>query len=180
MRVISGTARGAKLITLEGLETRPTGERVKEGLFSALNFVLPGARVLELFAGSGQLGIEALSRGASFCTFVELSKQACSIVESNIKKTGFEGKSRLVNGDCGQFLSRCRDIYDIILLDPPYRKGTADLLMPMLSDRCAEGGLVALETERKYNAPSEFGGLKLKKSYNYGNTAVHLYKKTEE
>lgn len=179
MRIISGTARGAKLISLEGLETRPTGERVKEGLFSALHFELIGAKVLELFAGSGQLGLEALSRGATVCTFVDSNRSACEVIRANAAKTGFENASHVINSDCEQFLLRNRDIYDIIILDPPYRKGLADQLLPLVERAVAPGGLVSVETERKYVPQEEYAGLKLKKSYNYGNTSVHLYRKED-
>lgn len=180
MRVISGSARGVTLVMLEGLETRPTAEKVKEAMFSAINFDLPGAHVLDIYAGSGQLGIEALSRGASDCTFVERSRAACAVIRKNIEKAKFSEKSRVITADCEIFLSQKSRGYDIIISDPPYRKGTPDAILPMLADLTAEGGLVLLETERGYQAPAQCGGLRLHKTYHYGNTAVHLYRKPSQ
>ena len=123
MRIITGSARGIKLETLEGLDTRPTAERVKESVFSMLQFELENRRVLDLFAGSGQMGLEALSRGAQGCTFVENSLEAMEIVKRNAKKTRLIDKCRIVNMDYKDYLRGAarRDRFDIVILDPPYR-----------------------------------------------------------
>ncbi len=122
MRIITGSAKGIKLVTLEGLATRPTSERAKEALFSMIQFEIEGRRVLDLFAGSGQLGLEALSRGAEMCVFTDASGDAISIVKKNIAKTRFEDKARTVVCDYSGFLRKAdgREEFDIIFLDPPY------------------------------------------------------------
>lgn len=122
MRIITGVARGIKLETLEGNDTRPTAERVKESVFSMLQFEIENRKVLDLFAGSGQMGLEALSRGAMSCTFVEKSLDAMEIVKKNAKKTKLIEKCKIVNVDYKDFLrgARGREKFDIVILDPPY------------------------------------------------------------
>ena len=120
MRVITGTARSTPLKAPKGLETRPTLDQVKEGLFSAIQFDGPGARALDLFAGSGQLGIEALSRGAAHCTFVDKGREPIAVIRENLKKTRLEERATVVQADYSSWLKTCRQQYDLILLDPPY------------------------------------------------------------
>ena len=122
MRVITGIARGRRLKEPQGLETRPTTDRVKEGIFSSIQFEIEGRRVLDLFGGTGQMGIEALSRGAAHCTFVDLRKEAVGIIRENLKLTGLEGQATVVQRDALAFLTRCREKYDVIFLDPPYAR----------------------------------------------------------
>ena len=125
MRVIAGQARGRRLQALEGEETRPTLDRVKEGLFSSIQFVIEGARVLDLFAGSGQLGIEALSRGASFVVFIDQNPAATAIVTQNCKACGVFGASRVATMSAESFLAGSREQFDLVFLDPPYRGGSS-------------------------------------------------------
>ena len=106
MRVIAGAERGITLKTPEGLRTRPTAERVKEGLFSAIQFEIPGTRVLDLFAGTGQLGIEALSRGARDAVFVDMGADACRLVRENLQRTGLTGRAQVVQADYLRYLER--------------------------------------------------------------------------
>ena len=122
MRIITGTAKGTKLFTLEGDATRPTAERAKEALFSMIQFDIEGRRVLDLFAGSGQLGLEALSRGAAYCMFTDASADAIGIVRKNIEKTHFAEQSKTMITDYRSFLRKSsgREGFDIIFLDPPY------------------------------------------------------------
>ena len=120
MRVITGKARGINLKTPEGLQTRPTTDRVKEALFSVIHFDVPGARVLDLFGGTGQLGIEALSRGAKRAVFVDESEKACKLIRENLKRTRLEQEATVLRGDYLAYLGRCTEKFDIILLDPPY------------------------------------------------------------
>ena len=124
MRVITGTAKGVRLDTLEGETTRPTSERAKEAMFSMIQFEIEGRRVLDLFAGSGQLGIEAISRGAHSAVFVDRSREAVSIIRKNVEKTKFGEIGTVVNTD---FLSYLRhphgQKFDLVLLDPPYALG---------------------------------------------------------
>ena len=120
MRVITGTARGKRLKELPGLDTRPTTDRVKEGLFNIIQFDIEGRRVLDLFAGTGQLGIEALSRGAAFCDFVDRNPAAVKIVRENLQATGLADRGTVHNRDFAAFLPGIRRRYDLIFLDPPY------------------------------------------------------------
>ena len=108
MRGISGTARGRRLKELQGMETRPTTDRVKEALFNIVQFELPGRQVLDLFAGTGQLGIEALSRGAARCTFVDQRRDAAALVRENLKLTGLSQQAQVVQADSISFLMSCR------------------------------------------------------------------------
>lgn len=124
MRIISGSARGTKLYTLDGLTTRPTLDRVKEPLFNIINFNLQDAVVLDLFAGSGALGLEAISRGASKVVFSENNRKAIEIVEKNIEKTKFSEKTVLLKTDFEKALDKVANDnikFDIVFLDPPYK-----------------------------------------------------------
>ena len=124
MRIITGKARGIRLDTLEGEETRPTSERVKEAVFSMLQFDIEGRCVLDLFAGSGQMGLEAVSRGAISATMVDKSKNALKIIERNTKKTGLYEQCEIKNSDSLDFIRRNKGKkYDIIFIDPPYASG---------------------------------------------------------
>ena len=178
MRVIAGSARGVRLSALPGREvTRPTVDRVKEGMFSAVQFLLPGAQVLDLFAGSGQLGIEALSRGAQHCVFVDESKAAVRVIRQNLQAAQLLARAQVVNGPAQGFLCSCAQQFDLILLDPPYRQGTVAALLPQLARVLAPGGAVLCETEQGALLPQQPEGLVLKKEYRYGTVRVTKYEK---
>lgn len=180
MRVIAGEARGSKLAALPGMDvTRPTGDRVKEGMFSAVQFVLPGAKVLDLFAGSGQLGIEALSRGAAKCVFVDENRDAAAVVTQNLKSTGLYKKAVVANTEAHSFLSGTRDSFDVILLDPPYRCGTVEKVLPAVEKVLAEAGVVLAETELAAVLPETVGTLVRKKQYRYGTVLVSRYEREQ-
>ena len=179
MRVITGSARGVTLKTPEGMQTRPTTDRVKEALFSIIHFDIPGAKVLDLFGGTGQLGIEALSRGAESATFVDQSSAACALIKENLRRTKFEQKGRVVRGDYLEYLSRCREKYDIILLDPPY----AEVFLENALKRIAEidilqsGGIIVAERPLGKDLPWELEGFTRSKDYKYGKVLLTLYRK---
>ena len=139
MRIITGTARGKKLETLEGENTRPTGERVKEAVFSMIQFDIEGRRVLDLFGGSGQLALEALSRGAASAVITDNSPEAVEIIKRNAKGTRLFDRCRVSVMDAEQFLRRAagRESFDIIFLDPPYK---SDYMTRALS-LIASGGI---------------------------------------
>lgn len=141
MRIITGTARGTKLATLEGENTRPTAERVKEAVFSMLQFELEGRTVLDLFAGSGQLGLEALSRGAEKATLIDDSREANAIIMENAKKTHLFDRCRISCADYATFIRGAagREKYHIVFLDPPYAAG----LMPVVLAKLADSGILA-------------------------------------
>ena len=122
MRIITGRARGIKLNTLEGENTRPTSERAKEAVFSMIQFDIEGREVLDLFAGSGQMGLEAVSRGAASTTFIDKSKDAAKIISQNMEKTKLSESCRLFNSDVNDFIrvTRGRKKYDVVFIDPPY------------------------------------------------------------
>ena len=181
MRVISGSARGTRLAALPGEDiTRPTVDRVKEGMFSALQFILPGARVLDLFAGSGQLGIEALSRGAADCVFVDQDRGAARIVQQNCKAAGVQDRSRVRNIGADVFLAGCGEQFHIVLLDPPYRQGTLARILPQVARVTAPGGTVLCESELAAELPDVCEGLCKKKQYRYGTVLVTRYEKERE
>ena len=131
MRIIAGTARGTALKTLPGTDvTRPTVARVKEGMFSAVQFLVPGARVLDAFAGSGQLGLEALSRGAASCVFLDESRAACAVVRENAAAARLAERARVLQTSAGAYLAACPQTFHLILLAPPYRRGTVAAILP--------------------------------------------------
>ena len=120
MRVITGKARGVSLKTPDGMLTRPTADRVKEALFSIINFDIPGAKELALFGGTGLLGIAALSRGADRAVFVDAREDACKLIRENLTRTKLQSTAQVVRSDYMDYLNRCREPFSIIFLDPPY------------------------------------------------------------
>lgn len=181
MRVITGSARGIRLKTLEGLDVRPTTDRVKEGMFSAIHFDIPGSRVLDLFAGSGQLGIEALSRGAKQAVFVDQSAQSLGVVKENLKKTGFIDRSEVHQKTAEQFIRTCPpDSFDLIFLDPPYRMQILEQILPDLQPLLHPGGKIIAEHEKNYEIPEKIFNLRLQKNYFYGKIVVSVLTLEEE
>lgn len=136
MRIITGRARGTKLVTLEGNNTRPTSERVKEAVFSMIQFDIEGRNVLDVFAGSGQMGLEALSRGALNATFVDNSKEAINVIKQNVSKTHFEKQSQIILSDAVDYLNKIkgRESFDIVFIDPPYAVGVQAKILELLMD----------------------------------------------
>ena len=178
MRVIAGTARGKNLQALPGEEiTRPTIDRVKEAMFSSVQFLVPGARVLDLFAGSGQLGIEALSRGAKSCLFVDRSPEALAVVTANCKTAGVDRQNDIRHGEALQFLANIRGPFDLVLLDPPFRRGLLAQVLPALQDKLAPGGVILAESEREAQLPERVGALVCVKQYYYGKIMVSRYER---
>ena len=179
MRVITGKARGVLLKTPEGMLTRPTSDRVKEALFSIVNFDLPGANVLDLFAGTGQLGIEALSRGAKHAVFVDAREDACKIVRENLRRTKLENEAKVVRGDYLDYLRRCKEKYDIILLDPPYAEVFLENALKCITeiDILHSGGIIVAERPLGKELPWEFDGFTRSKDYKYGKTLITIYRK---
>ncbi len=150
MRIISGKAKGTKLNTLEGLETRPTLDRIKESLFNILQNKVYNARVLDLFAGSGALGLETLSRGAKEAILCDNSCKAIKIIEENVKKTHFEGQAKILRNDYKKVLNILKnEEFDIIFLDPPYESGFDIKALNDIIDysMLSEEGVIILETD---------------------------------
>ncbi len=175
MRVITGSARGRKLKAPEGYDTRPTTDMVKEAVFSIIQFMLPYASVLDLFAGSGQIGIEALSRGAKKATFVDSGKAPREVIRENLQLTGFTKQSRVINQDVVDFTKTAVEVYDIIFLDPPYHMGYPEKILPLLERILSDDGIVVVEHGNDEILPEEVSGLIQKKRYRYGKTAVTTY-----
>ena len=181
MRVIAGTARGKNLQALPGEDvTRPTINRVKEAMFSSVQFLVPGARVLDLFAGSGQLGIEALSRGAKSCIFVDQSAEALAVITANCKAAGVDRQSDIRHGDALGFLVHIRGPFDLVLLDPPFGRGLLPQVLPALQDKLAPGGVILAESEREADLPEQVGSLVRTKQYFYGKIMVSRYESEGE
>lgn len=181
MRIITGTARGYRLQTLPGEDTtRPTTERVKESVFSALQFEVEGRAVLDLFAGSGQMGLEALSRGAASCVFVDSNREACAVVKANAVGAKLTKNMTLVNTSADSFVARSHEMFDLVFLDPPYRAGLIPSLLPTLADAMREGGVAVCETDDKTSLPETADGnkhrLTLEKQKRYGKTQVFYYR----
>lgn len=180
MRVITGTARGRRLETLPGEDTRPTGEKVKEGLFSAIQFEIEGRRVLDLFAGSGQLGIEALSRGAAGCVFVDRSREAVEVIRRNLKAANLTQNTQVLNLDADAYLQRPGDRFDLVFLDPPYASGLQEPMLQKVGPLVNDGGAVICESDGSQTLPETVGGLSLRRTYRYGRVALWLYRKQNE
>jgi len=180
MRVIAGARRGQVLVTPPGREIRPTSDRVRTVLFDILGEAVVQARVLDIFAGAGTLGIEALSRGAGWVDFVEKSRSSAALIQTNLSRTHLEHHGRVILADAFLFLTRTRPTeapYDLILADPPYNFAQYDSLLQHLQSReiFAEGGLLMLETSARSPAPlSE--GLALTKARVIGETALRFYR----
>ena len=182
MRVITGTARGNRLKTPDGLQTRPTADRVKEAVFSAIQFEIQNSRFLDLFAGSGQMGIEALSRGASSAVFVDGRREACKLVEENLKITGFSSKAKVVQSDYLAYLDRCGETFDFIFLDPPYAEVFLENALKRISeiDILSDCGIIICERPVEKQLALEITGFERSKDYRYGKTCVTIYRKVKE
>ena len=182
MRVISGKARGVTLKTPEGLSTRPTADRVKEALFSIIHFDLPGAKVLDLFGGTGQLGIEALSREARSAVFVDEQESACKLIRENLKRTKFTDQGKVVRSDYLSFLKNCNETFNIILLDPPYAEIFLENSLKMITeiDILQSGGIIVTERPFGKELPWDFPGYIRSKDYKYGKTVLTIYRKESD
>ena len=182
MRVISGIAKGVSLKTPDGMETRPTADRVKEALFSILQFDVPCKKILDLFGGTGQLGIEALSRGADSCVFVDERDAACRVIQENLKRTKYTQQGRVVRSDYLAYLNKCKEKFDIIILDPPYAEKFLENSLKLITeiDILQSGGIIVAERPLGKDLPFEFDGYSRSKDYKYGKTLITLYRKIEE
>ncbi len=181
MRIITGTAKGKRLATLEGDTTRPTSERIKGAIFSSIQFELEGRRVLDLFAGSGQMGLEALSRGAASATFIDSSREAMEIVKKNAVSTGFFAASHFLVSDFRNYIRKAsgRESYDLVFIDPPYSMDSAGEAAALLarSGLIIPGALVVLESGDEVIDEGELAslGYEFIKRERYGKkTAVNI------
>jgi 16S rRNA (guanine966-N2)-methyltransferase len=179
MRVIAGRAKGHRLAGPPSRATRPTSDLVRGAIFSALDSM--GAdlsRVLDLYAGSGALGIEALSRGSQHCDFVERDARACASIRQNLSKTGFEGQAQVVCAPAERALARLEGPYTLVLADPPYALEAAATLEQLAERGLSEAGrtTLVLEHSSREEAPEQLAGLTQVKTLRHGDTAVSVYR----
>ncbi|MBM7867030.1 16S rRNA (guanine(966)-N(2))-methyltransferase RsmD [Heliobacterium gestii] len=178
MRIISGQARGHRLVSVKGWETRPTADRVKEALFNVLAGRCLEAQCLDLFAGTGALGLEALSRGAAFVYWVEKNPAACATIVKNIQSTRLD-RGKVLKQDvrqaCQRLLAEGKR-FDLIFADPPYKR---ELWLPVLemaaAGLLAPEGVLIMESSRDEGLPEQFGSLSRRKQDRYGDTMIHYY-----
>lgn len=179
MRVIAGIAGGRKIASLPGLDVRPTAEKVKEAIFSSIQFDLEGRRFLDLFAGCGQMGIEALSRGAESATFVDNSAVHLKTVKENLAATGLHCSAKVVCADFASFLATCTDTFDIAFLDPPYYEGLiTDALLKTCQVMSAHGKILC-EHPKEISLPDTVNDFYCYKEYNYGKIVISAYRRKE-
>jgi len=184
VRVIAGSARGHSLKAPKGLHTRPTLDRVREAIFNVLAVHIPGAEVLDLFAGSGAMGIEALSRGAANCVFNDSSRQAVQVIKENLRHTKLEDKAMVYNLDAGKLLAFLQDknTFDLVFLDPPYQAGLYEDILQLLSRRklLKKDAIVVVESGTDLVLDVSGENLQLVKQSRYGDTLISYYKSVEE
>ncbi len=182
IKIIAGKNRGNILKTKEGITTRPTLNRIRENLFNIIRDKVPGANILDLFAGSGAIGIEALSRSAKSVTFIEIDKEAFSILKDNIRKTDNISSSKAVNKDFRGFLRNCGEIFDIIYIDPPYNINAYEEALDLIESKklLNESGIIIIEAKKDAKLPLETHDFKCYRDVIYGNTIIKFYNKKQE
>ena len=178
MRVISGSARSIPLLSRDGLDTRPTADRVKEAVFSVIQFEIEGRRVLDLFAGSGQMAIEALSRGAASAVLVDQSKDSIGIIKQNLQKTRLTEKAVVVCSDYMEYLNRTKECFDLIFLDPPYGEKFLENALKRISeiDILKSGGIIICERPAEKALSDEYAAFRRARDYRYGRTGITIYR----
>ena len=159
------------------LETRPTTDKVKESVFNIVQFDVEGRRVLDLFGGTGQMGIEALSRGAASCTFVDVRKEAAAVIRANLAHTKLEEQGKVVQGDYLAFLTGCREKFDLVFLDPPYGAGMLEKALEAIAkiDIMTENGIIVCESAAESALPELAAPYAKGRDYRYGKIKITLY-----
>lgn len=177
IRIIAGKNKGCRLRTKEGLTTRPTLDRIRENVFNIIRDRIPGSHVLDLFAGSGAIGLECLSRGAESAVFIEKDREAFGILKENVAKTRQEARSRCFNKSYEAYLSGCRERFDLIYADPPYGLDAYEDCLVTIGSRglLAEGGILVLESHKGSELPLETDHLQCDREIRYGNTKIWIY-----
>ena len=180
MRVITGSARGRKLKEFPGLETRPTTDMVKESIFSIIQFDIEGRRVLDLFGGTGQLGIEALSRGAAHCTFIDSRREAVAMIKENLTSTNLAEDATVLQRDALAYLASCGEKFDVIFLDPPYDLDLMDQAIEKITaiDIVTEHGIIVCESRGETTLASVPMPYCVRKEYRYGKIKVTIIDRT--
>lgn len=179
MRVVSGKARGIKLETLSGTDVvRPTTDIVKEAIFSSVQFLIEGRKFLDLYAGSGQMGIEALSRGAESATFVDSNRESIRIIKKNLNTVKLSDKAKVVQADAVNFVGNLvcsREKFDLVFLDPPYESDLIDRVISDVTEITLDTGRIICETSLKKEMPEKINDFIKYKVYRYGKIAVTVY-----
>lgn len=177
MRIIAGDYKGRRLYTPKDNEIRPTTDKVKEAIFSILTNHIYGSKVIDLFAGTGNLGLEALSRGAEHCYFGDFSRDSLALIKENITYCKAGDKSTVIPGDFRKVLSRIKEPCDLILLDPPYGSGLLPQCLEEIKelDLLAEDGIILCEHRKEEQLPDELGGFQKVKERKYGTVVISLY-----
>lgn len=177
MRVITGTAKGTKLIPVKGMDTRPTTDQIKEAVFSIISNYVFEAKVLDLFSGTGALGIEALSRGASFCVFTDNNRNSVSVTKTNLEKTRLLDKSEIINIDSFVYLNQCKTKFDIIFLDPPYDINFIQKSLSLIdiNDIMTEKGIIVCESSTKDDFEDQYVHFCKGREYIYGGTKITIF-----
>jgi 16S rRNA (guanine966-N2)-methyltransferase len=184
MRIITGIAKGRKIIAPEGMDTRPTSDRVKESVFNIISKKIYGARVLDVFSGTGNLGLEAISRGADWCTFVEKNKITYKILLQNINNLGFKEKCDTYNRDAFdvlEMLGKNSGKYDIIFLDPPYSNGLVEKAIIEINAKgfMSDEGIIMSEYDENDVIPENLNGIKIYRTEKYGRTKISFWAKED-
>ena len=181
MRIIGGDARGRTIVAPAGAKTRPTQDYVRESLFNIIRWDVEDARVLDLFAGTGQLGIEALSRGAREAVFVDARRDACQVVRENLTKTHLAERAQVVQMDYLSYLGAGRGRFDLVFLDPPYAEVFLENALKRISeiDILTDGGIIICERPVEKALADDFPGLTHWRDYKYGKTAVTIFRKAQ-
>ncbi len=179
MRVTTGLARGRNLEAPQGLDTRPSSDMTKQAVFNIIQNYVEGCVFLDLFAGSGQMGIEALSRGAKQAVFIDSSSKAVEVVKTNLKHCGLMEQARVAQMEAKSFLQNGSQKFDVIFLDPPYQQQMIDAVLPLAVERLEENGIIVCETERNETLPEQAGEYVETKTYLYGKAKVTVYRKRE-
>ncbi len=177
MRVISGSAKGLKLLPIKGDEIRPTTDRIKEAVFSILYDKVIMANVLDLFSGTGALGIEALSRGAARCVFIDNKRSSLDVTKKNLEKTGLLEKSEIICMDSLSYLEQTHDKFDIILIDPPYDRNFIQKCLSIIdvNDIITKKGVIVCESSREDILKDDYNCIHIRKEYLYGGSKITVY-----
>ncbi|MBQ9980277.1 MAG: 16S rRNA (guanine(966)-N(2))-methyltransferase RsmD [Oscillospiraceae bacterium] len=177
MRVITGIARGRKLKEPKDYNVRPTTDMVKESIFNIIQFDLEGRRVLDLFSGSGQMGIEALSRGAAFCDFVDSARDSFKLTQENLTSTGLGDKGKVHFTDAAAFLNSVSTKYGVVFIDPPYDTNLLEKTLKIINqiDILERNGIIICESRAEKEVPDMVEPYYLKKSYKYGKIKITVY-----
>lgn len=181
MRIITGTARGRKLKELEGQETRPTTDRVKESMFNIVQFDVEGRKILDLFGGTGQLGLECLSRGAASAVFVDVRKDASATIRENLASTGLGEHARVVQSDYLAYLTGCNERFDLVFLDPPYGTAMLEKALDAIAriDILSQNGIMICESAAEQTLPELPEPYGKSREYRYGKIKLTTYRRGE-